>query len=156
MISDIVKKPTCLHLTRISQPGRNSINRQKHSISKASAFTLLLAGCLLLGLIKYKRATERTQATQQFHLKVAQRINIGITAANRVLKDRGVIKQISAPHNLQQHTPCTLILNPDLLRKTLGPFLTFSHRCTSLRDINLALAPAHQPICRKYLHASST
>src|SRR5260370_39273013 len=108
MISDIVKKPTCLHLTRISQPGRNSINRQKHSISKASAFTLLLAGRLLSGLIKYKRATERTQATQQFHLKVAQRINIGITAANLVLQDRCGIKQLSASHTLQHHTPITV------------------------------------------------
>src|SRR5690348_10722986 len=124
MISDNVKEPTCL--PRISQPGCNSINRQKHSISKASAFTLLLAGRLLFGLIKYKWPTERTQATQQFHLKMAQRINIGITAANRVLKDRCVIKQFSAPHNLQQHTPCTLILSQNLLRKTLAHFLIFN------------------------------
>src|SRR5260370_6883743 len=97
-------------LSGISQPGGNAVNRQKDSIGEASTFTLLLAGRLLSRFIKQQWATKRTQAAQQYHLKIAQRIDIGITASNRQLNHRCAIWQCRAAYNLQHHPTPPLAL----------------------------------------------
>src|ERR1700738_2350453 len=78
-------------LTCVSYASRDAINRQQDGICQFILFAICVAA--FLARIVVRNTARCTQTAQQRNLEVAQRIDIRVAAADRLLQDGGRVEE---------------------------------------------------------------